>query len=144
MNSKQLILIFFVVSLITISGSTESYAFENNDGFSWELKVVVSNSMQPEISRGDLVIVTTNTGEINVGDIVIYNATWYQLPIIHRVISIKNSNGSKLYEIKGDSNPVPDPELVSQEKIMAKVVKINHNYLIIPEVGYFFLWLMGE
>ncbi|MDR2874251.1 MAG: signal peptidase I, partial [Methanobrevibacter sp.] len=82
---------------------------------SQHLNVVVSESMEPLMYKGDIVGIE-KTGlfglkefdakDIKVGDIVVYNSEWFSGgPIIHRVINITEVNGSKLYTIKGDNNP---------------------------------------
>ncbi len=117
------------------------------------LSTVVSNGMEPAIYRGD-VVVTTNTNtygfhefnpytDVNLGDVVIYDATWYGEPVIHRVINIEYVNGSKYYVLKGDHNNVIDPYLVAPYQIKSKVISINNNLILIPKLGYIFLWIRG-
>ena len=95
------------------------------------LNVVVSGSMEPAFYRGDIVMVQKasflgiqefNVNDIQKGDVVVYDAKWYNQPVIHRVIDIVNVNGSTMYLIKGDNNNAPDP---------------------IPKIGYLSLWLRG-
>jgi len=50
-------------------------------------------------------------------------------------------NGTVLYQAKGDNNPSPDPELLTKSQIKAKVVTMNNNSLVIPQIGYITLWL---
>jgi len=61
------------------------------------LNVVVSGSMEPAFYRGDIVV-TEGTNvygiqefnpqtDVKVGDVVVYDATWYSEPVIHRVIA---------------------------------------------------------
>ena len=113
------------------------------------LNVVVSGSMEPVMYRGDIVIIGDPTN-IQVGDIVVYHATWFNEPVIHRVIAIgKDSNGNAVYEIKGDNNQAPDPALVYPNQIISKV--INYPWgngpgmapVIIPKIGYITLWIRG-
>lgn len=135
------ILIIMILSVIGISGCVDPGITANQQT---EMKVVVSGTMEPAIYRGDVVIVTKNTSDIQVGDIIIYNEIWFPQPVIHRVISIKNdSEGNELYELKGDNNPKPDPELVSPNKIIYKVVNTNNGPQIIPKIGYITIWLRG-
>ena len=86
------------------------------------LNVVVSGSMEPAFYRGDIVMVQKanffgihefNVNDIQKGDVVVYDAKWYNQPVIHRVIDIVNVNGSTMYMIKGDNNNAPDPYYVS-------------------------------
>lgn len=117
------------------------------------LNVVVSGSMEPAFYRGDIVVTEgTNIygiqefnpeSDVHVGDVVVYNATWYSEPVIHRVISEENVNGSKYFKIKGDNNNQADPYLVSPSQIRAKVVNIGDNLFIIPKIGYVTLFFRG-
>ncbi len=117
------------------------------------LNVVVSGSMEPVFYRGDVVVIEKsnfiglqeiNPSDLKVGDIVIYNATWFPEPVIHRIISIQEgSDGQKYYVTKGDNNPKADPSLVSVNQVQAKVVSIGNQPLVIPKIGYITLWIRG-
>lgn len=121
------------------------------------LNVVVSGSMEPVFYRGDVVVIQKanflglselNTSDLNVGDIVIYDATWFPEPVIHRIISKGNTTDGRLYYItKGDNNPTPDPVVVYPEQVEAKVINLGQtsgqNPLIIPKIGYITLWIRG-
>ncbi len=57
------------------------------------LNVVVSGSMEPAFYRGDIVMVQKasflgiqefNVNDIQKGDVVVYDAKWYNQPVIHR------------------------------------------------------------
>lgn len=121
------------------------------------LNVVVSGSMEPVFARGDVVVIQKanflglhelNTNEMNVGDIVIYDATWYPEPVIHRIIFKGTSPDGKLYyKTKGDNNPSADPVAVYPQQIQAKVISVGKNPgetpLFIPKIGYITLWIRG-
>ena len=92
------------------------------------LNVVVSGSMEPAFYRGD---------------IVVYNAKWFNQPVIHRIIDSKEINGTTVYEIKGDNNNRSDPYYVTADQIQARVLKWGDNPVVIPKVGYLSLWLRG-
>jgi signal peptidase len=113
------------------------------------MNVVVSGSMEPVMYRGDIVIIGDPTN-IQVGDIVVYHATWFDQPVIHRVIATgKDSNGNMFYTIKGDNNPVPDPDPVYPNQIVSKVVNYPWSSgpgqapVIIPKIGYITIWIRG-
>lgn len=117
------------------------------------LSVVVSGSMEPAFYRGDIVA-TENVNtygiqefnpytDVHVNDVVVYDATWYSDPVIHRVIDIQEINGSKYYIIKGDNNEVKDPEPVSPSQIRSKVISIGNHLVIIPWIGYITLMFRG-
>ncbi len=116
------------------------------------LNVVVSGSMEPAFYRGDIVAVQKsdllgiqefNPKDVQVGDIVVYNAKWFDQPVIHRVINTKEINGKTMYEIKGDNNNRSDPYYVSADQIQAKVMTMGDNPVVIPKIGYLSLWLRG-
>jgi len=119
------------------------------------MNVVVSESMEPTLYRGDIVLVEKsnfiginefNPNEVDVGDIVVYNAKWFSSPVIHRVINKTDINGTTYFIIKGDNNKtnsVPDPYLVSPSQITERVITIANQPLIIPKIGHITLWLKG-
>lgn len=121
------------------------------------LNVVVSGSMEPVFARGDVVVIEKtnffglselNTSDLKVGDIIIYDATWFPEPVIHRIISKQTSPDGKLYYItKGDNNPSQDPAAVYPEQIRAKVISFGQNPgetpFIIPKIGYITLLIRG-
>jgi len=121
---------------------------------SQHMNVVVSKSMEPVLYRGDIVIIEKanfiginefNTSDMEVGDIVVYDAVWFNDgPVIHRVIgSDIDVKGNKYYIIKGDNNHAPDPMVVYPTQIRAKVVRISDKLLIIPKLGQIILALKG-
>lgn len=89
------------------------------------LLAVESESMEPTLYRGDLVIVrAVDPTTLQVGDIVIYNATpvGSDVPIVHRIIEITNVSGILNFRFKGDNNPGPDPWTLNETYILAKVI----------------------
>ena len=116
------------------------------------LNVVVSGSMEPAFYRGDIVLVEKadflginefDPNNVEVGDVVVYDAAWYDQPVIHRIINITDINGTKMYVIKGDNNNKVDPYSVTSDQIKEKVVTFNDNLVVIPKIGYLSLWLRG-
>ena len=117
------------------------------------LNVVVSGSMEPAFYRGDIVLIQKadffgihefDVNNIQKGDVVVYDAKWFEQPVIHRVIDIVGINGTTMYLIKGDNNKSPDPYYVTKEQIQSKVVSYgDDNLVVIPKIGYLSLWLRG-
>ncbi|MBQ6512088.1 signal peptidase I [Methanobrevibacter sp.] len=116
------------------------------------LNVVVSGSMEPAFYRGDIVLVEKadflgihefDVNDIQKGDVVVYDAKWFNQPVIHRVINIAQINGTVVYEIKGDNNNASDPYFVTRDQIQSKVVTFGDNLVVIPKIGYLSLWLRG-
>lgn len=92
---------------------------------SMPLVSVVSESMEPVLHRGDLLLIVC-TNDYEVGDVAIYQKQNMKITIIHRIIE-KNNNG---YVFKGDNNIAPDPYMVNQNNIKGEAV------FAIPLVGY--------
>ncbi|MBM4240489.1 MAG: signal peptidase I [Euryarchaeota archaeon] len=117
------------------------------------MNVVVSGSMEPILYRGDIVVVEKtnlfslqeiNPNDIQNGDIIIYQATWFPQPVIHRVISTgKTSDGRTYFITKGDNNPTQDPLAVYPQQVIAKVITLGKNPVVIPKIGYITLWIRG-
>ena len=96
------------------------------------------------VQKADLLgIQEFNPKDVQVGDIVVYNAKWFNQPVIHRIIDSKEINGTTVYEIKGDNNNRSDPYYVTADQIQARVLKWGDNPVVIPKVGYLSLWLRG-
>ncbi|AAB85923.1 MULTISPECIES: signal peptidase I [Methanothermobacter] len=120
---------------------------------SQHMNVVVSGSMEPVFYRGDIVIIEKTSffgvqemdpESIRKGDIIIYDATWFPEPVIHRVIGVETDrNGARYYITKGDNNQDPDPAPVYPSQVEARVLTVGSQPLMIPRVGYITLWLKG-
>lgn len=61
---------------------------------------VVSCSMYPFYDRGDMLLVAGDK-TLEIGDVIVYDASAFSYPIIHRVISV-NADGT--YQTRGDNN----------------------------------------
>ena len=90
--------------------------------FGYGAAVVLSGSMEPELSKGDLIFVKEDT--FDVGDVVVYQDVNYL--VVHRVISINEDT----VVTKGDANNTDDGE------IPMSVVKGKVTFWI-PALGYF-------
>ena len=86
------------------------------------LAVVLSGSMEPEISVGDLLMIYESKN-YEVGDVVVYQSG--RIAVTHRIVSI---SGDEVIT-RGDANNAED-EPITLERIKGKVV------MIIPCVGY--------
>ena len=109
--------ILLVVSIFPITGN-------------YEMKVVLSGSMEPAIKTGSLVFVKS-FGDYKIGDVIMFGEdTKESVPTTHRVYDIKVKGGKQFYITKGDANNAPDSREVSKEQVIGKVV------LGIPYLGY--------
>ena len=96
--------------------------------------VVLSDSMTPTMQAGDVVIVDKVAPEkIQRGDIITYHRPGHTTSserTTHRVIDIKQTEEGLYFELKGDANEEPDPNLVPADNIIGRVV------LTIPLIGH--------
>jgi signal peptidase len=145
-KAKLLILIVCMIAVVGIASviGVIGLTSASSSSRSTEYVVMVSTSMEPSIYRGDIVKVENNPSKIQVGDIIIYNATWIPEEVLHRVIAVhKAENGTTYFIAKGDKNPAQDPEPVYQNQIVSKVLTSNGKPVVIPKIGYISLWIRG-
>lgn len=99
--------------------------------FHYQLKIVLSGSMEPNIRTGSIIIneLTQEDTDFKKGDIITFQAG--ERTITHRIIDVLDVNGEKLFETKGDNNKVPDPDYVHRDQILSK-----YTGIMIPKIGY--------
>lgn len=82
---------------------------------------VMSDSMQPFLHPGDLVLIASCPPEkIAPGDLVLYQT---MVPCVHRVIGTTCHQGRCSFVTRGDARWYPDPEW-SQEKLVGRVERV--------------------
>ncbi len=91
--------------------------------FGFASAVVISPSMEPEISVNDVVIVHTRE-EYHVKDVIMYLDTYGDYTT-HRIIA-ETENG---FILQGDNNDSPDSAPVTKDKIVGAVI------IAIPHAG---------
>jgi len=90
---------------------------------------IVSNSMKPGISRGDIVLIQkTEPNLLNEQDVILYELDSIQ--VFHRIIKIEYEQGVKQFILQGDNNKYPDPKPVLSEQIIGK------HIATIPYIGW--------
>jgi len=90
------------------------------------------DSMQPTISSGSLLLARgTAPEDIQAGDIVAFPPESEGIPsIVHRVVALIDDGERRFALTMGDNNPVPDPEPLTLDKPIPRVV------LILPYLGW--------
>lgn len=91
--------------------------------------VVLSGSMEPTTSPGDVVIVDASTA-VAVGDVITFD-DGNAVPTTHRVVGVEDGG----YVTQGDANQNPDAGLVAPRDVLGEVT------LTIPWVGHVILWV---
>ncbi len=98
---------------------------------------VAGGSMNPALRLGDMVIAAkTSPDTVREGDIIEFRQG--EMMVIHRVVDIEESGGSRQFITKGDANDNPDIEPVSPEQVKGKVM------FAVPKVGWVTLILRSS
>ena len=100
--------------------------------FGLSVHTIISGSMKPTMKPGDEIIAdVVPASQVHVGDVVLYLNPESWAMTAHRVIKkTQDGQGVKL-TMKGDANPVADPEVG-----FAAVQPIRKVIYTVPRVGY--------
>ena len=70
---------------------------------------VLSGSMEPMISAGDLAVAAPKpTGSVRTGDVIVFHPPGEDHLVVHRVVSVVSAEGGPVIRTKGDDNAKPD------------------------------------
>lgn len=85
-----------------------------------------TNSMDPllDIGANGIEIIPKTPEQISVGDVISYESEKLNGIIIHRVISIEEDVNGTYFVVKGDNNPISDPEKVRFEMVKGILVGV--------------------
>ncbi len=94
--------------------------------------VIYGSSMEPTIKLGSLVVAKpVATEELEVGDIIVFRSDGNGTTVTHRIVAIRDEDGRRFFETKGDASNGTDPIEVGLENGARKMV--YH----LPYLGYF-------
>ena len=85
-------------------------------------------------NKGDILfIIGVNPTKLKVGEVIIFKDSTYQNPIIHRIVKIKEENGTRTFATWGDNNnaQLPAEKIIQEDQIMGKAVTN-----VIPYAGW--------
>ena len=103
--------------------------------------IVLTDSMDPEIKSGDIIIVKQIDGaEVKKDDVISFfdpagNGTSV---VTHRVVDRKEENGEIFFQTKGDANNIEDRRWVSENALVGKWTERR-----IPVVGHVALFMQS-
>ncbi|KAL8438042.1 hypothetical protein ACSSS7_000501 [Eimeria intestinalis] len=99
--------------------------------------VVLSGSMLPAFSRGDILFLLDQGPNTAVGDIVVFKVEGREIPIVHRVLSLHtNHQGESMLLTKGDNNSVDDRGLYANKELWLKDTSVMGTTVVyLPYVG---------
>lgn len=129
------ILIYIIISIILICLLINRLT--NKEIFGYEAFIITSESMEPKIKTGDIVVIKhVLENDIKQGDIITFEKN--NEYITHRVVKIEDIENKKRYTTKGDNNKVNDSGKIEYSQI--KGVKV----ITIPLVGKLVLKVANE
>jgi len=138
--TKTLFVIAIIVG-VTLGGYG---AFTVAMGTTNPLVVVESESMLPTLEIGHLLVLQARApDQIQVGNIIVFDASYHTKPIVHRIVAIENVSieidNVTTYELhyftQGDNNDIRDPMYRTHDDIIGVVV------YAIPYIGHVTLFL---
>lgn len=92
--------------------------------------VIVTGSMKPMISPGDVILVkkTTDIKEVQIGDVIHFKRDG--IMISHRITDIVIKDGVPNYRTRGDNNNTEDIELVRPDQLKGEIIRV------VPNIGW--------
>ncbi|TKX55671.1 signal peptidase I, partial [Halorubrum sp. SS7] len=115
---------FVVFAVPQVVGADQSY-------------VVLSGSMEPAMSPGDVIIVNSvPAAAIERNDVITFGGQGGDTPTTHRVIEVVERDGTTAFRPQGDANEDPDGSLVTPDQLQGKVLSPGGYLLVIPLIGY--------
>jgi signal peptidase I len=92
--------------------------------------IIVGNSMEPKLHRGDLAVVRERS-TYRVGDAVLYDSRELGSKVLHRIVRVEDGR----FVLKGDNNSFLDAEHPTEEQIVGSL------WVTAPAVGRATEWL---
>jgi signal peptidase len=96
--------------------------------------IVYGGSMGDSVPVGSIAVTEkVQPEDVNVGDVILFHplaTSPDSLPLMHRVVSVREEEGQRVLQTKGDANPTPDPTEVALQGTGSRVV------YTVPYVGY--------
>ena len=114
------ILILILIVMLSLIVKSRLYPDEIPGLFGYKPLIVASDSMQPNIISGDLVIVKQIDAEkLMTGDVIAFKENNGTVTV-HRIVDMITSKGEVYFETKGDNNTTTDAALTAGENVVGK------------------------
>ncbi|MCM3718508.1 signal peptidase I SipW [Fictibacillus phosphorivorans] len=126
------VLAITLLGMIFVVISTKSSGGEPKI-FGYQLKTVLSGSMEPTFKTGSIIAVKPlkDTSNLKKSDIVTF-LQQDQTMVTHRIIEVIKNGEQTMYQTKGDNNKDVDGQPVLAQNVVAK-----YSDITVPYLGYF-------
>ncbi|MFC4023871.1 signal peptidase I SipW [Oceanobacillus longus] len=134
--ANQIVTSILMILLIGVATIVLSTKFTGGDPevLGYQLKTVLSGSMEPGIQTGSIIAVQSLTeeekGSFGKGDVITFMEEDNKL-ITHRITEVTTTENGVLYTTKGDNNNAADRNPVLAENVVGV-----YNGFTIPYMGY--------
>ena len=128
-KTNKLSLIFPTIVVVTLVYFTSGY-------FNYYALAIASGSMEPNIHKGDVVVVEKiedKFSSIEEGEVIAYK--YGDVIVVHRVVNIVEDNGEYYFYTKGDANTNEDNYAIREEMVIG-VVNFRIPYIGLPTVWF--------
>ena len=102
--------------------------------FHYHAIVIASGSMEPEIYKGDVVVIEKigdNYDLLDLNQVIAYR--YNDIIVVHRLVKVINVDGEKFYYTKGDANNDIDNYQITKDMIIG-IVNVKVPYIGLPTV----------
>lgn len=130
--TTTLLAVLLIIMIVAVISSKATGGEPNF--FGYQLKTVLSGSMEPTFQTGSIIAVNPNKDmtQLQEGDVIVF-MNEEKLLITHRIIEVITNNSGVMYRTMGDNNDGPDAGVVIPENITAV-----YTGFTIPYAGYVF------
>ena len=101
--------------------------------------VVSSGSMEPTLSKYDIVLAQSLHQTPEVGDIIVFDVEDVHIPVVHRIVSTSDSG----IRTKGDAGPL-DSWVLKEDQINGELITCDMEPIVIKNVGRYILFDPSE
>jgi signal peptidase I len=127
------VIIFLITIFVLINAVVAKIKNKPANFFGYSFAIVVTQSMEPEIMTGDMIVFKAcDVSDVVVGDDIVFIAGEHfgQISgesVVHRVVSI-DADGIETQGVNKTTNPVPDTDKVTEDNLLGKCI-YNSSFL---------------
>lgn len=131
---NRIVSFILMVTLIGVASLVIVTKFSGGEPevFGYQIKTVLSGSMEPDIKTGSIIAVKTveDGSKFKKGDVITFMADDNKL-VTHRIIDVKKTKNGVAYTTKGDNNNAADSNPVLADNVVGE-----YKGVTIPYLGY--------